>query len=61
MVVVTAPRRFGFTPVDVFFGVVRERPERTIITPGDLLRDDATGEIGEFVAREDGKLIITPV
>jgi hypothetical protein len=59
MVVVTNPQRFGFTPVEVWFGVARATP-RTVTVAGDLLRD-ATGKVVEFVAREGDTLITKPL
>lgn len=61
MVVATRPTRFGFTPVDVFFGEVRERPDRVMVVAGDLLRNDATGEVVTFKGREGSTLVTEPV
>ena len=61
MAVVTSPTRFGFTPVDVFFGTVQERPERIVVMSGEALRNEATGEVVVFVAREGTTLITTPL
>jgi hypothetical protein len=62
MVVITNPTRFGYTPCDVFFGEVRERPERNMIIAGsnDCLLVDPSGNVVEFVAREGSKIITKP-
>ena len=59
MEAVTSPERFGFTPVTVLFGVTRA-VTRVVTMPGDLLREDATGALVEFVAREGTTLITRP-
>ena len=61
MEAVTSPTRFGFTPVDVIFGSVIERPDRIIVMSGDALRNEATGEVVEFIAREGYTLQTTPL
>jgi hypothetical protein len=61
MVVVTTPERFGFRSADVFFGTVRERPDRTVICTGDALQNIETGEVCVFVAREGMTLVTEPM
>lgn len=68
LLLVTQPlTRWGLMPVDVFFGEVRERPERDMVLgpspdgtrPGDLVRD-SSGSIREFLGREGGVLHLGP-
>jgi hypothetical protein len=57
--------RWGVMPVDVFYGEVRERPERTMVfgpagdgtRPGDLVRC-ADGTVREFLGREGEVLVL---
>lgn len=57
MVAITSPARWGYSSVDVFFGAVRERPDRVVVEAGDLLRRDETGEIVVFKGREGNSLV----
>ena len=68
LLLITQPiARWGLTPVDVFFGEVRERPERDMVfgpspdgtRPGDMVRD-ASGSIREFLGREGTTLLLGP-
>jgi hypothetical protein len=58
MASVTSPERFGFRSVDVFFGIVRPRPDRVVVVRGDLLQNIETEEVRVFVARE-GNTVVT--
>lgn len=57
MLAITTPARWGYTPVDVFFGTVRERPDRVVVEAGELLRHDATGEVVVFKGRLGADLV----
>jgi len=56
---VTSPSRWGYTPVDLFFGEVRERPDRVVVHKGELLRHDQTGAIVVFLGRQGANLLTT--
>lgn len=61
MAAITNPQRFGFEPVDIFFGVVRPRPERVVTCKGDLLRDLATGQVVTFEFRQNDEVHTAPL
>jgi hypothetical protein len=48
----TSPRRFGLMPVDEFFGEVRERPERQVVTTGDMVQTK-DGKVVLFVGTDE--------
>ena len=65
LLVLSNPLRWELTPVDVFYGEVRDRPERTMVLgpsgdvtrPGDIVRDK-NGTVWEFLGRENSKILL---
>ncbi|GAF79838.1 unnamed protein product, partial [marine sediment metagenome] len=54
---VTTPERFGFTRVQVYFGVPR-RTENQTACAGDLLQCNNTNKLVRFRYREGNRLVV---
>ena len=57
---VMSPRKWGYTKVNINFGVVRVAPSQDLVVRGELFTD-SEGKVWEFYARKDDMILAYPV